>query len=283
VRIVRDPASLREALAPFAGRVVGLVPTMGAFHEGHLSLMRKAREECDAVVVSLFVNPTQFGPSEDLARYPRDEEHDAAMAKAERVEILYAPTPGVMYPKGFATSVQVAGLSFLLEGAHRPTHFAGVATVVAKLFTQVAPRRAYFGEKDWQQVVVVRRMAADLDLPVTIVPCPTVRDADGLALSSRNAYLGAADRGVALRLSRALFAVEKLAARGVTDVATLRDAAMEMLDDPALALDYLAFVGQDYLEDVAAVTGPTRVLVAAKIGATRLIDNVRIVPPIAGR
>lgn len=283
MKVVRDPVALREALTPFAGRVVGLVPTMGALHEGHGSLMRRARAECDIVVVSLFVNPTQFGPAEDLARYPRDEEGNLAFARNERVDVLYAPTAAAMYPEGFSTSVDVGPLAGILEGAHRPGHFSGVATVVAKLLIQAAPKRAYFGEKDWQQVAVVRRMAADLDLPVTIVPCPTVREQDGLALSSRNRYLAPTDRAIALRLSAALLAVEALVAQGETVVATLREAAMAHLADPGLTLDYLAFAEQDTLREVTEVSGPTRVLIAAKVGATRLIDNIRVLPPVPGR
>jgi pantoate--beta-alanine ligase len=209
VRTVRTVRDLREALAPErrAGRSIGLVPTMGAFHGGHLSLIRRAREETDVVVVSLFVNPAQFGPNDDLASYPRDEARDAELASAERVDILFAPAPEEVYPDGFVTTVTVGGLAAVLEGApeHRgPEHFAGVTTVVTKLLNMAAPDVAYFGQKDAQQALVIRRLVRDLDIPVRIEVCPTIRDRDGLALSSRNAYLSAAERQRALGLSRAL-------------------------------------------------------------------------------
>ena len=219
MRTVRTVAELREALAPErgAGRTIGLVPTMGALHEGHLALLRRAREQCDVVVMSLFVNPAQFAPGEDLQAYPRDEQRDSDLAAAEGVDLLFAPGLEEVYPPGFATTVSVGGLTDTLEGApeHRGTeHFAGVTTVVTKLLNMVAPDAAYFGQKDAQQALVIRKLVADLDIPVRIEVCPTVRDPDGLALSSRNAYLSEDERERALGLSRALRAAEQAVAAG---------------------------------------------------------------------
>ena len=262
MRIVRTVAEVRDALQGQAGPV-GLVPTMGAFHEGHLSLMRAAREACDSVVVSLFVNPSQFNAAEDLARYPRDEAADAAAAGAVGADVLFVPDAAELYPEGFDTWVEPGELATVLEGAARPGHFRGVATVCTKLFSIVRPDIAYFGRKDAQQVAVIKRVVADLNLPLESVALPTVRDADGLALSSRNAFLSAAERAVALALPRALEAGAAAHRSGADPVA----AARSVLDvEHGLTVDYVE------LEDL---DGPTLVA-AVRVGATRLIDNVRL-------
>jgi pantoate--beta-alanine ligase len=276
VRLVRTIAEVREhvARARAAGRTVGLVPTMGAFHEGHAELMRAARASCDDVVVSLFVNPAQFNEAADLAAYPRREEHDAARAADEGVDVLFAPSVEEVYPAGFATTVTVAGLGDTLEGEHRPGHFAGVATVVAKMLNMVAPDVAYFGAKDAQQVALVRRLVADLDIPVRIEALPTVREPDGLAMSSRNLNLSPEERRRAVALSRGLRAAEAAAAAGERDATRLRgvvEAELEPVD-----ADYVAVVHPDTFQPVAAVNGRVLVAVAARVGATRLIDNTVI-------
>ena len=250
MKVVRTRAELREALAPAReGGVVGLVPTMGAYHEGHLSLFRAARAECDTVVASLFVNPAQFAEGADLERYPRDEERDAALARETGVDVLFAPTVEELYPPGFQTWVEVGELAERLEGEHRPGHFRGVATVCLKLFNLVRPRLAYFGQKDAQQVAVLRRMIRDLELELTLRVLPTVRDADGLALSSRNALLSPAERERALALPRALATRDPAAARAV----------LEGLD-----VDYVELVDLN----------PPVLAAAVRVGSTRLIDNV---------
>jgi pantoate--beta-alanine ligase len=268
VRLARTVAELATALAELRAedRSIGLVPTMGAFHEGHLALMRSAQQAGDAVVVSLFVNPAQFGPGEDLARYPRDEESDAELALATGVAILFVPRADEMYPPGFDTHVDPGALATVLEGEVRPGHFRGVATVCVRLFGLVRPRSAYFGRKDAQQVAVVKQVVRDLALEVEIVACPTVRDADGLALSSRNTYLTASERGAALALPRALEAGQHVAGSGGRHdeiVAAVR----QVLDaDERVAVDYVA---------IADLDGPT-LAAAVRIGGTRLIDNVRL-------
>jgi pantoate--beta-alanine ligase len=285
VNTVRTIAELRAALHPHrrAGRTIGLVPTMGAFHEGHLSLMRAARERCDVVVVSLFVNPSQFGNGEDLAAYPRDEERDAALAAAQGVDVLFAPWLDEVYPAGFATTVRVAGVTEPLEGERRPGHFEGVATVVTKLLNMVQPDVAFFGRKDAQQAVIVRRLARDLDIPVEIDVRPTVRDAEGLALSSRNAYLSPAERRRALALPRGLAAVERAAADGLAPADALAAGRAELA---------AAGVEPEYLEAVSATTlrpvddffaQDVLVAVAARIGRARLIDNVLVPAGDRGR
>ena len=265
MRIVRTAAEVREALAPAraAGSSIGLVPTMGAFHAAHLALMRAARERCDVVVVSLFVNPAQFGPGDDLARYPRDEARDAALAEEQGVDILFAPASEEVYPDDFSTWVDPGALATVLEGAARPGHFRGVATVCAKLFGIAQPQVAFFGRKDAQQVAVVKQVVRDLNLPVEIVACPTVRDPDRLALSSRNAFLSSNERAIALTLPRALDA-GLLAHRSGTEAVA---AARAMLDaEPRLSVDYVAEADLD---------GPT-LAAAVRVGSTRLIDNVRL-------
>jgi pantoate--beta-alanine ligase len=263
-----------------AGGRVGFVPTMGFFHEGHRSLMRAACAANDFVVVSLFVNPTQFGPSEDLTAYPRDPEGDRAVTEAEGVDVLFVPTVEEMYADGASTSVHVAGLTEGLCGARRPGHFDGVTTVVAKLFSIMGPCRAYFGRKDAQQLAVIRRMTADLDLPVDVVGCPLVREADGLALSSRNTYLDADDRQAATILSGALYVASEAVVRGQRDAATLRRLIVDAIEHvPAVRIDYVEIVDASTLVPVAQLTVDTLVALAAFVGKARLIDNVTITFP----
>jgi pantoate--beta-alanine ligase len=274
MRTIRSNDEMRAATAAARaeGRSIGLVPTMGAFHGGHHALMRAARESCDEVVVSLFVNPAQFDDQSDLAAYPRNEARDAAEAAELGVDVLYAPTVEEVYPPGFTTTVTVNGLGDVLEGAHRgPGHFAGVCTVVTKLFNVVGPDIAFFGQKDAQQVAVLRRMVRDLDLPVTLEVVPTVREPDGLAMSSRNRRLDTAEREQALSLSRALRAAEEAIAQGARDadaIATTARGAMNGVEP-----EYLALVDPDSFSPVQHVDGRVLVAVAARIGATRLIDN----------
>jgi pantoate--beta-alanine ligase len=257
-----------------AGGVVGFVPTMGALHEGHLSLVRRARAECDVVVASIFVNPLQFGAGEDLARYPRTFEADCARLEAEGVAVLFAPQAGEMYPEGAVTTVTVAGIGDRLDGASRPGHFTGVATVVAKLFHAVAPGRAYFGQKDAAQLAVLRGMVRDLNFDVEVVACAIVRDADGLALSSRNQYLNESERVQALVLRRSLMAMEGMIARGERESAVLVREGMRVLGAEAgVRVDYLAVVDAETLLPVTAAATGTLVAVAAWVGGTRLIDN----------
>ncbi len=265
------------AAARGAGRRIGLVPTMGAFHAGHLALMRAARATCDEVVVSLFVNPAQFEEASDLAAYPRTAASDAAGADAEGVDVLFAPSADEVYPAGFSTSVRVAGLSDVLEGAERgPGHFAGVCTVVAKLFNIVAPDVAFFGQKDAQQVAVLRRMVTDLDLPVALEIVPTVREPDGLALSSRNGRLDAGERERAVALSRGLRAAEAAIGEGERDAARLREAALSAMHELGVEPEYLALVDPDSFLPVDTVNGRVLVAVAARVGTTRLIDNALV-------
>lgn len=261
------------------GKSVGLVPTMGALHEGHLSLVRAAKAGCDRVVVSIFVNPTQFGPQEDLSRYPRRLAEDCRMLEAEGVDAVFAPEVEEMYPAGASTFVIVEEVGDRLDGASRPGHFRGVATIVSKLFHMAAPERAYFGQKDAAQVAVLRRMVRDLNFDVELAVCPIVREPDGLALSSRNVYLSAEERQQALVLSRALQAVEKAAASGEVRSVKLMDAARAVLaGEPGVRLDYLAVVDPDTLEDVAGVERGALVALAAFAGQTRLIDNLLLAP-----
>jgi len=277
MRTVSTITDLRELLAECrAGRRIGLVPTMGYFHDGHLSLMRRARAENEVVVVSLFVNPAQFGPGEDFQAYPRDEARDARLAEAEGVDVLFAPPVEEVYPDGFDTTVTVAGITETLEGdeAQRgPEHFQGVATVVTKLFNMVAPDAAYFGQKDAQQALVIRKLVRDLDIPVAIEVCPTIRDEDGLALSSRNAYLSADDRERALALSRALRAAETTVADGARDAAAVIAAARTELERAGVEPEYLQLRSATDLSPVERVNGSTLLAVAARVGRARLIDN----------
>jgi pantoate--beta-alanine ligase len=278
VRTVRTIAELRELLAAErrAGRRIGLVPTMGYFHDGHLSLMRRAREEADVVVVSLFVNPAQFAPSEDFQAYPRDEGRDERLAAHEGVDVLFAPPVEEVYPDGFDTTVTVGNITETLEGddAQRgPEHFQGVATVVTKLFNMVGPDVAYFGQKDAQQALVIRKLVRDLDIPVEVAVCPTIRDSDGLALSSRNAYLNAEERERALSLSRALRAAEAAVAGGTLDAGAVVAAARAELDRAGVEPDYLQLRSATDLSPVERVNGSALLAVAARVGRARLIDN----------
>jgi pantoate--beta-alanine ligase len=272
VRTVRTVAELRAALAD-APRPVGLVPTMGWFHEGHLSLMRAARADCETVVVSLFVNPSQFGPNEDLDAYPRDEQRDSALAAAEGVDVLFAPAVEEVYPPGFATRVEVGGVTEPLDGAARPGHFEGVTTVVTKLFNMARPDVAYFGQKDAQQALVVQKLVRDLDMPVRIAVCPTVRERDGLAMSSRNAYLSPDERERALALSRALRAAEDVVRLGERDAAAVLGAARGELDAAGVEPEYLELRSASDLTPAERVNGSTLLAVAARVGRARLIDN----------
>ena len=257
-----------------AGRTVGFVPTMGFLHDGHASLMRAARSECDVVVASIFVNPLQFGPTEDLAAYPRDLEGDTALAEASGVDLLFVPDGAEMYPTPMVTNVSVAGVSAPLEGRTRPTHFDGVATVVSKLFAIVGPCRAYFGEKDFQQLAVVRQLAHDLSLPVEVVGCPTGRAEDGLALSSRNVYLTPEERAAAPVLHRALVLGQEAIAAGERDPAAVRRLMSEHIGrEPLAELDYAEVVDARTFEVPDPLVGTLRLLVAAKFGGARLIDN----------
>ena len=266
-----------------AGKTICLVPTMGYFHEGHLSLMRRAATLCDLVVISLFVNPTQFGPNEDLDRYPRDFERDMELVRRERVTAVFAPTPDLMYPQGFQTEVRVKDLATHLCGKSRPVHFAGVATVVSKLFNIVLPDAAVFGEKDFQQLAVIRRMVADLNMPVKIVGHPIVREADGLAMSSRNANLDPANRAAALSLSTGLQLARTQAAQGQRSTAELGQLLTRHIHSFAgTAIDYASFVDCDSLEAVETVDARTvlalAVFVDGKAGKVRLIDNGYVLP-----
>jgi len=275
---VRDATALRAAVAGWRaqGASVGLVPTMGALHEGHLSLVRAARGRCDRVVTSLFVNPRQFAPHEDFERYPRDEAGDAALLAGAGCDLLYAPERAAIYPDGFATSVIVSGVSTPLEGEFRPHFFGGVATVVTKLLLQCLPDAAFFGEKDYQQLIVIKRLARDLDIPAQIVGCPTVREADGLAMSSRNAYLSADERRIAGRLNVVLHEAIKAVRGG----AAIQDAEAEARRHLTAAgfgsVDYLAIRDADTLAPISDLSRPARVLAAVWLGRTRLIDNVAV-------
>jgi pantoate--beta-alanine ligase len=282
MRTVRTVAELRAALAPArrAGRTIGLAPTMGALHEGHLSLVRRARAECDLVVVSLFVNPAQFNERADLDRYPREERRDAVLAARAGADLLFAPSVEEVYPPGFATSVEVFGVTDRLEGASRgAAHFRGVSTVVAKLLCMALPDEAYFGQKDAQQVVVIRRLVADLNLPVRVESCPTVREPDGLAMSSRNALLSPRERARALALPAALDAARERAEDGERSAEALLDAARDAMRAFEVAPEYLALVDPETLEPVQALgAGQALLALAARVGETRLIDNLLLAP-----
>ena len=258
-----------------AGKRVGFVPTMGALHEGHLSLVRTARAQTDVVIVSVFVNPTQFGPNEDFSRYPRDPERDTAMLAAEKTDYVFLPSTKEMYPAGAESWVTVEGLSEKLDGRSRPGHFRGVTTVVAKLFNIVQPDLAFFGQKDAAQVAVISKMVRDLNFDVHIVVCPIVREADGLAMSSRNAYLNPEQRKQALVLHRSLMRVQHLIDRGETSTARLLVAGKQvMAEEPAVKLDYFEIVDRATLDPVSDVSPGALVAVAAYVGSTRLIDNI---------
>ncbi|HTX47399.1 MAG TPA: pantoate--beta-alanine ligase [Solirubrobacteraceae bacterium] len=278
---LRTISEVREALAPARreGLTIGLVPTMGALHEGHLSLLRRARADNDIVVMSLFVNPTQFNDAGDLDAYPRDEGRDLSLAEENGVDHVFAPSADELYPAGFSTTVTVAGVTEPLEGVHRGrAHFDGVATVVTKLFNIVGPDVAYFGQKDAQQAVVIRRFAADLDLPVRIAVCPTVREPDGLALSSRNSHLSPPERERATALHRALDAARAAVAGGERDPDAVAAPARALLRDGGIAPEYFEIVDADTMAPAAQVNGNALAVVAARVGTTRLIDNEPLQP-----
>lgn len=277
VQIVETVAETRTALRELRaqGRSIGLVPTMGALHEGHLSLVRAARAVCDAVVVSIFVNPAQFGPNEDFAKYPRTFEADCAALERDGVDLIFAPIAEEMYPAGASTFVDVEGVSERLDGVSRPGHFRGVATIVAKLFNIVGPDKAFFGQKDAAQVAVLRKMVRDLNFPLELVVCPIVRDPDGLAMSSRNSYLSPDERQRALVLNRALREAELLAGSGEIESQELIAVARAVIaTEPQVRIDYLKVVNPDTLEDIADTSRGGLIAVAAFVGTTRLIDNV---------
>ena len=278
MRIITAVAEITAARDAATG-TVGLVPTMGFLHEGHLSLVRSARAACDTVIVSIFVNPTQFGPGEDLDRYPRDEERDLTLLRDEGTDLVFMPPPEEVYPPGFDDWIEVRGpIAERLEGEHRPGHFRGVATVVARLFRIVRPDCAYFGDKDAQQLRVIRRMAHDLGLPVDVAGLPIVREPDGLAMSSRNAYLSPDDRARALSLSRALREAEQAFASGERDASVIREAARRTLDAAGVGVDYVSVADESTLEEIEMIDRPALLLLAASVGATRLIDNTLLVP-----
>ncbi len=281
MEVITTVAELRARVgtARSEGKVVGLVPTMGAFHEGHLSLMRRSQRECGLTVVTLFVNPTQFGPSEDFTRYPRGLEADRRMAATTGAELLFAPAVSEVYPQGYATTVSVRGVTEGLCGASRPGHFDGVATVVTKLFSMAQPDRAYFGEKDYQQLQVIRRITWDLDLPVEIIPCPIYREPDGLAMSSRNRYLSVEERSDALGLSQGLAAASARFSAGVRESDALTAEVVNRLaGEPLVRIDYVELVNAEALTPVSRVETPALLAVAAYVGKTRLIDNVVLDP-----
>ncbi len=278
-RVVAEADAARESVrqAQVAGKTIGFVPTMGALHEGHLSLVDAARAECDLAVVSIFVNPTQFGPKEDLSRYPRDLERDLKLLASRGCDLVFAPTVEEMYPAGYVTSIDVGNLGCELEGAFRPDHFRGVATVVLKLFQIVPADVAFFGRKDYQQTLVVKRMVTDLNVPIEIRVLPTVREADGLAMSSRNAYLSADERRRALALSQSLRLAEQMVRDGLREVEAIRGKMFDHLKSSGVdEVQYVAFVADGTITPVESVDGPTTVAIAAKVGPTRLIDNLRI-------
>ncbi len=277
MRIVRTVRDLRAVVDGWrdTGGTSALIPTMGALHDGHLSLVAKGRAEADRTVASIFVNPTQFAPGEDLDRYPRQEAEDAEMLEEAGCDLLYAPTAEEMYPGGFATTVRVADLPALLCGEARPTHFDGVSTVVTKLLNQARTDVAVFGEKDWQQLAIIRRAARDLDIPVRIVGAPIVREADGLAMSSRNRYLGAADRRAAAALPDALMAAAASIEAG-GDIGSALAAARGQMENAGFTVDYVDLRGADDLAELRSLDRPARLFAAARIGGTRLIDNMAV-------
>jgi len=282
MRVISTVADMQAACRELrqSGKSLGLVPTMGALHQGHLSLVRAARAHNEAVAASIFVNPLQFGPSEDFSKYPRTFDRDRQLLETEMVDLLFAPTNEEMYPKGASTTVHVAGLSEKLDGKSRPGHFQGVTTVVAKLFEIVRPHRAYFGQKDAAQVAVIRKMVDDLNIDLEIVVCPIVREQDGLALSSRNAYLSPEQRKQALALYRSLARVQTLADRGERSSLALIGAGKQVIaDEPAVKLDYFEVVDPDTLDPVPDITHGALVAVAAWVGTTRLIDNIVVHGP----
>ncbi|HEY7467375.1 MAG TPA: pantoate--beta-alanine ligase [Dehalococcoidia bacterium] len=276
MQVLTTIAQVREARAAIPGSV-GLVPTMGALHEGHLALVRAARYANQRVIVSIFVNPTQFGPNEDFAAYPRDTQRDLDLLRAEAVDFVFMPSAEEMYPPGFDTAIDAGMITEPLEGAHRPGHFLGVATVVLKLFNIVQPTRAYFGRKDAQQLAVIRHVVRDLDLDVEIVPIDTVREPDGLAMSSRNAYLSPAERRSALVLWNALSLAREMWTRGARDAEAFRKRLRELIEDEESArIDYVSVADPETLREVDRIQGPVLVSLGVRIGRTRLIDNITL-------
>ena len=273
--LVCSAADLRRAVAEArrAGQSIGLVPTMGALHEGHLSLVDASRRACGFTVVSIFVNPTQFGPGEDFSRYPRTLEADLKLLTGHGVALVYAPSNDSIYRERHATYVEMGGAAVPLEGQFRPNHFRGVATIVLKLFNLVQPDRAFFGRKDYQQSLVVRRMVEDLDLPIRVEICPTIREPDGLALSSRNRFLSPDERQRALAISQSLRSARQLIEQGATDGAAITSQMQKLLHAADLKIDYALLADPETLEPIATVSGPVVAIVAARVGPTRLIDN----------
>jgi pantoate--beta-alanine ligase len=275
--IAKTPEEVRDALKGTG--TVGLVPTMGYLHDGHLSLVRRSVTENHATAVSIFVNPTQFGPNEDLSRYPRDLKRDLELLEPLGVDLVFTPEPEAMYHRNHSTWVEEVNLARGLCGASRPGHFRGVCTVVLKLFNIVKPNRAYFGEKDYQQLKVIQRMVRDLNLDVQVVGCPIVREEDGLAMSSRNVYLSPEERSLALCLSRAVNRAQAEASRGVSDPASIVEAALsEIPDHPSITVDYIKLVDCDTLEELETLNSSGRILLAVRVGSTRLIDNGMVKP-----
>jgi pantoate--beta-alanine ligase len=275
MQVVATIAEMRAARGRFPR--LGLAPTMGYLHAGHVSLVERAKAECGAAAVSIFVNPTQFAPSEDFERYPRDLERDLDLLRAAGADLVFTPTPAEMYPPGFASHIEVGPVALPLEGASRPGHFDGVATVVAKLFNIVQPTRAYFGQKDAQQVVVIRRMARDLDMPVEVVVADTVREPDGLAMSSRNVYLTAEQRAAAAVLYRSLREAQRRVQAGERDAEALRSGMRDLIGQTAGAvIDYVSVADPDTLQEVARIEGSALASLAVRFGQTRLIDNLML-------
>jgi pantoate--beta-alanine ligase len=279
MQVITGVEAMRAAVRGLqrGGETVGFVPTMGALHEGHLSLIDAAAAECDRVAASIFVNPTQFGPNEDFTKYPRPLERDLNLLRGRGCELVFVPEAVEMYPEGYGTSIDVGPVAVPWEGAARPGHFAGVATVVLKLFECVPADRAYFGRKDYQQTLVVKRMAADLNLPIDVRVCPIVRDADGLALSSRNVYLSTDERRRALALSQSLRLAEEIISGGERDALVVRERMLALIASVGgVGVEYVAIVRDGTVDEVAQIDGPVTIAVAARVGTTRLIDNVRI-------
>jgi pantoate--beta-alanine ligase len=278
MKVVKTIAGLRKLRLKLP-EPVGFVPTMGYLHQGHLALVRQARAENPSVVVSIFVNPTQFGPQEDFARYPRNPERDLALLEKERVDLVFMPTAEEMYPPKFNSWVEVGGITEKLEGASRPGHFRGVATVVAKLFNIVQPDKAYFGQKDAQQLIIIKKMASDLDMNLEVIAVPTVRESDGLAMSSRNTYLNPEERKQAVVLYQALKLAQKLNTEGEKDAESIRQQMTDLIQKQPLAkIDYISIADAETLDELEIVKPPALVSLAVRFGKTRLIDNVVLIP-----
>lgn len=281
LQTISSPTEIYQRLVALrqSGKKVGLIPTMGALHEGHLSLVRRAKQSCDVTVATIFVNPTQFGPQEDFSKYPRTLERDQELLQEAGCDLLFCPSADLIYPPGYSTAVDPPAVAIPLEGVRRPGHFRGVATIVLKLFQLLPSDQAFFGAKDFQQVLVIRRMVTDLNVPIEIVTCPIIREPDGLAMSSRNRYLSSEERSQALAISRGLHKAADLVAKGATDVALLQQAIREELDHAQIArIDYVAIAHPETLAEVSSLNDGAVALVAAFVGTTRLIDN-RLLQP----